>query len=153
MCFSFMPVERESVQYSEKETERKKTELGKKKKNCRPPVACILFMSVTYSTDTDIKTVFTCLHWHWDVKRVDPPRSLVARAECVQPVRPPGCSRNAISMQNVCNKNNHCGVYKVWFLGSDCIRVQNPPNFRCLWRCYLGSHRIPRLDLCGQNRI
>ena len=32
MCFSFMPVERESVQYSEKETERKKTELEKKKK-------------------------------------------------------------------------------------------------------------------------
>ena len=27
-----------------------------KKKHCPQPVVCILFMSVTYSTDTDIKT-------------------------------------------------------------------------------------------------
>lgn len=28
--------------------------------NCPSPVACILFMSVTYSMDTDIKTAVTC---------------------------------------------------------------------------------------------
>lgn len=35
--------------------------IKKKTKNCSLPVVCILFMLVTYSTDTDNKTEVDCL--------------------------------------------------------------------------------------------
>lgn len=38
----------------------KEKERAQAKKNCLSPVVCILFSSVTYSTETDIKTVVTC---------------------------------------------------------------------------------------------
>ena len=56
--FSFIPLkERERKQEGVRKRKWKKESAQEKKKNCLSPVACVLFMSVTFSTDTDIKWI------------------------------------------------------------------------------------------------